>query len=132
MEREHLAQHTDGVRVSLRHVHPEDAVVTAEQLQAAREYRPAWKAQLAALIDSVQVLVLPTVAFFPPPLAEAGQHNFTQLTAPVNLAGLPALALPVPSSRPLPASLQLIGPAHGEALLLATGAALETTSGYRR
>jgi amidase len=108
------------------------AVVTAEQLQAAREFRPAWRAQLAALIDSVQVLVLPTVAFFPPPLAEAGQHNFTQLTAPVNLAGLPALALPVPSSRPLPASLQLIGPAHGEALLLATGAALETTSGYRR
>ena len=64
------------------------------------------------------------MAFFPPPLAEAAQHNFTKLTAPVNLAGLPALALPVPSRRRLPASLQLIGPAHSEELLLATGEVL--------
>jgi amidase len=108
------------------------AAVSAEQLRAAREFRPAWRAQLAALLDSVDALVLPTVAFFPPPLAEAGQHNFTQLTAPINLAGLPALALPVPSRRRLPASLQLVGPAQGEELLLATGAVLEAAAGYSR
>ena len=108
------------------------AAVPAQQLRAAREFRPAWQAQLAALLDSVQVLALPTVAFFPPPLAEAGQHNFTQLTAPVNLAGLPALALPVPTGRRLPASLQLIGPANSEELLLATGIAFEAAAGYRR
>lgn len=108
------------------------AAVTDGQLAAAREFRPAWRAQLAALLDSVQVLVLPSVAFFPPPLAEAAQHNFTQLTAPVNLAGLPALALPVPSSRRLPASLQIIGPARSEDLLLATGTVIETAAGTRR
>jgi amidase len=108
------------------------AAVSAERLATARAFRLAWRAQLAVVLDQVQVLALPTVAFFPPPLAEAGQHNFTQFTNPVNLAGLPALALPVPSSRELPASLQLIGPAHGEELLLATGAILETTAGYRR
>ena len=108
------------------------ALVSEGQLAAAREFRLAWRAQLAAVLDQVQVLALPTVAFFPPPLAEAGQHNFTQLTAPVNLAGLPALALPVPSSRGLPASLQLIGPANGEELLLATGSVLEAAAGYHR
>jgi amidase len=66
------------------------------------------------------------VPFFPPPLAEAEQHDFPQFTAPVNLAGLPALALPVPSAHRLPASIQLIGPASGEELLLATGALIES------
>jgi amidase len=57
----------------------------------------------------------------------------TRWTTPVNLAGLPALALPVPlgPSAPhqpgpaLPGSLQLIGPAGGEEALLALGAVLE-------
>ena len=108
------------------------AAVSAEQVRDAQAFRPAWRAQLSALHDSVDALVLPTVAFFPPPLEEAGQHNFTQLTAPINLAGLPALALPVPSRRRLPASLQVVGPANGEELLLATGAVLEAAAGYRR
>ncbi len=43
----------------------------------------------------------------------------------VNLAGFPALALPVPAGRRLPASLQLIGGPNAEALLLATGAMIE-------
>lgn len=107
------------------------AAVSAERVRIAREFQPAWRAQLTALLDSVDALVLPTVAFFPPPLTEAGKHNFTQLTAPINLAGLPALALPVPSRRGLPASLQVVGPAYGEDLLLATGAVLEAAAGYR-
>ena len=43
------------------------------------------------------------------------------LTSPVNLAGVPALALPVPAGGPLPASIQLVGPAGGEESLLAAG-----------
>jgi len=39
--------------------------------------------------------------------------------------GFPALALPVPTGRRLPASLQLIGGPNAEALLLATGAMIE-------
>lgn len=117
-----------GVRTRLEF----GAAVSAEQITVAREFRPTWRAQLAALLESVDALVLPTVAFFPPPLADAGEHNFTQFTAPINLAGLPALALPVPSRRGLPASLQVVGPASGEELLLATGAVLEATAGYRR
>jgi amidase len=124
---------TDGkISAAVRARLERGAAISAEQIRAAREYRPAWRAQLAALLDSVGALVLPTVAFFPPPLDEAGQHNFTQLTAPFNFAGLPALALPVPSRGRLPASLQVVGPAHGEEMLLATGAVLEAAVGYRR
>ncbi len=49
----------------------------------------------------------------------------SRCTLPVNLAGLPALSLPVPTAGPLPASVQLIGPANGEERLLAAGAVLE-------
>jgi len=108
------------------------AAVSEEQLSQARVFRRHWQAQLTVLLSSVDALVLPTMAFFPPPIAEAGQRNFTQFTVPVNLAGLPALALPVPSRGRLPASLQLIGPANGEELLLATGAVIEEAAGYRR
>ena len=49
-----------------------------------------------------------------------------ETTAPVNRLGLPALALPLPDRGVIPpASLQLIGPAWGEARLLALGTALE-------
>ena len=44
---------------------------------------------------------------------------------PANLAGLPALALPVPSPAGLPASLQLIGPPGGEEQLIALGRVIE-------
>jgi Asp-tRNA(Asn)/Glu-tRNA(Gln) amidotransferase A subunit family amidase len=44
---------------------------------------------------------------------------------PVNLAGVPALSLPVPTGGAFPASLQLIGPAMSEERLLAAGARLE-------
>jgi amidase len=106
--------------------------LTPERVRAARDYQVSWQAEWTALLSSVDAVVLPTVSFYPPPLAEATQHHLTQLTVPVNLAGLPALALPVRSEHHLPASLQLIGPAGGEELLLATGAVLEEAAGYRR
>jgi amidase len=77
----------------------------------------------------VDVIALPTVPFFPPSLAEAEQHDIPHFAAPVNLAGLPAIALPVPSAHRLPGSIQLIGPANGEELLLATGALVESAVG---
>ena len=55
----------------------------------------------------------------------AGLTRIRGLTSPVNLAGLPALALPVPAAGPLPASIQLIGPPGSEDRLLAAGYVLE-------
>jgi amidase len=107
------------------------ATVSPEQLGRAREAQHGWRDALAGLLAEVPLLAVPTVPFFPPPLAQAVGHGYTRNTMPVNLAGFPALALPVPSSHRLPASLQLIGPPGSEALLLATGAIIEAAAGYR-
>jgi amidase len=105
---------------------------TAAQLASARAFQSTWRAAMTAALRDVDVLALPTVMFYPPLVSDAAGHPYTALTNPVNLAGFPALALPVPSSQRLPASLQLIGPPNSEAMLLATGAIVEAAAGYSR
>ena len=107
------------------------AAITADQLAAARAAQPAWRDAMTKALSEVDLLVLPTVPFYPPLLTEARGIHFTAYTNPVNLAGFPAVALPVPSSQRLPASLQLIGPPGSEALLLATAAIVEAAAGFR-
>ena len=98
--------------------------VTPEQRQLAKESRRAWKAELAAMFERVEVIALPTLPVFPPLIEGADELHLTTATAAVNLAGIPALALPVPAG-PLPASLQLLAPHNREDLLLAAGRAVE-------
>ena len=98
----------------------DDAVV-----RAAWATQRAWQAELAQVFTRVDLLVTPTLTIFAPPLAEADDLLVARCTLPVNLAGVPALSLPVPSAGALPASIQLIGPAGSEELLLAAGARLE-------
>lgn len=62
----------------------------------------------------------------PPLLTELAGFPYTGLTAPFNLAGMPALSMPVPSPGfDVPVSLQLVGPMNGEELLCATGLVVE-------
>jgi amidase len=117
-----------GVRERLS----EAAEVTSAQADYAREVQRAWRATFDQLLRAAEVLVLPSVPVFPFPVAAGGKGPHTRCTAPINLAGLPALSLPVPADHRLPASVQLIGPAGGEELLLATGAIIEAAAGYRR
>jgi amidase len=100
------------------------SVTPGQELQARAE-QERWRAAMAAALRDVEVLALATVPFFPPQLEAAVRHGYLALTCPVNLAGFPALALPVPTGQPLPASVQLIGGPNAEALLLATGAMIE-------
>jgi Asp-tRNA(Asn)/Glu-tRNA(Gln) amidotransferase A subunit family amidase len=69
------------------------------------------------------VLTWPALAFFPPRI-DAPPPNTRRTNIGVNLAGHPALALPVPSAG-LPAGMQLVGPDDSEPLLCATGLVLE-------
>ncbi|HET6795167.1 MAG TPA: amidase [Acidimicrobiales bacterium] len=101
------------------------AAVTRDRVAAARRHQSGWRDRLDRLMGRFEVLALPTVAFFAPLIGDAHGHRYTELTNPVNLAGLPALALPVPCGGRLPASLQIIGPRHGEELLLATAVVVE-------
>ena len=100
--------------------------ISPATLGAARQEATRWRATLSSLWQQVQLLALPTLLGFPPTLEDArDMSRIRGLTAPVNLAGLPALALPVPAGQQLPASVQLIGPAGSEEHLLAAGAVLE-------
>ncbi|MEA2826480.1 MAG: amidase [Actinomycetota bacterium] len=92
--------------------------------------RAAWRLRLAAMLDRVDVLALPTLADFTPALDERESVFRIRRTEPVNLAGVPALVLPVPAwGQPLPASLQLVGGHGTEELLLAVGLVVEAAVG---
>ncbi|MQA93441.1 MAG: amidase [Streptosporangiales bacterium] len=86
-----------------------------------------FQAELDALFARYPALVLPTMTVPPPLLGEEGGVPMTALTLPFNLAGVPALALPVPAPR-LPtgrSSLQLVGPHGGEERLIALARRIE-------
>jgi amidase len=88
----------------------------------AERVRAAVRAAFEAMLADFPVLVLPTMLGQPPLI---GSHGFmlTALTAPVNLAGLPALALPVPAPDGTIASMQVIGAT--EERVLAFGRVIE-------
>jgi amidase len=94
------------------------------ELAAARAWAEALRGQLAGWLRQFPVLALPTLPTAPPPIGQR-RTGLTTLTAPINVAGLPALALPVPVRNSLPASLQLVGPSGGEELLIAVGRIVE-------
>ncbi len=100
--------------------------ITGAALGAAWKQAAVWRATVTALWEQVDMLALPTLLGFPPALDHSRDMvQIRGVTSAVNLAGVPALALPVPTGGPLPASIQLIGPAAAEDRLLAAGAVLE-------
>lgn len=105
-------------RVSIGHGIP------GAHLRNALEFAAAWRHDLDLVFGRYDVIAMPTLPVLAPPLSEPNPGNGPH-SAPVNLAGVPALALPVPSDDPLPASIQLVGPHHSEPLLLAIGQVIE-------
>ena len=94
-------------------------------VRAAWTTQREFQAELQRVFEQVDVIVTPTLSIFPPRLEEGDDLLVSRCTLPVNLAGVPALSLPVPTSGPLPASLQLVGPGGSEERLLAMGAHVE-------
>ena len=125
----HLLPHLDRLTRQVRRSMIESAAITADQVEAAQRVRQEARDWFAATLDRYPVLALPTLTGAPPLLGERGM-SLTVLTMPANLAGLPALSLPVPGGPAgLPASLQLIGPPGGEERLIALGRVIEAAPG---
>jgi len=128
----YLLPRLDRLSPQMRRNMTESGALTADQVDAANGTRRAVREWFATTLDRYPFLALPTLAGAPPLLGERGM-SLTVLTMPANLAGLPALALPVPGGPAgLPASLQLIGPPGGEEQLIALGRVIETALGARR
>ncbi|MFK7836869.1 MAG: amidase [Sulfitobacter sp.] len=100
---------------------------TAKLVAALTEIRAA-KAQLARTFSEVDVLITPTTPGRAIRLGDVAPANQADYTALANVAGTPALAVPVSvPNDPLPASVQLMGPAWSEGMLINLAQALGKT-----
>jgi amidase len=101
----------------------------APREEEGRRAQREWQAEVATFLAQFDLLAWPSLADFPPPLENASRIDDIAHSMVVNFAGLPALAQPLPTPGPLPASLQLTAPAHGEETLVATAALIESATG---
>jgi amidase len=121
-----MALDPEGIGADVRERLEMGAACDAATVARAWEGQRRWQAALSELFTRFDLLVTPTLTIFPPALDQGSELLIARCTIPVNLAGVPALALPVPTDGPLPASLQLIGPPDSEDRLLAAGAWVES------
>jgi amidase len=124
--RDLMALDPEGIGTDVRQRLEMGAACDATTIERAWAGQRRWQAALDELFTQVDFLVTPTLTIFPPALDQGSELLIARCTIPVNLAGVPALSLPVPTAGPLPASLQLIGPAGSEERLLAAGAWVES------
>ncbi|MBV9297983.1 MAG: amidase, partial [Verrucomicrobia bacterium] len=117
-----------------------EAILALGEFEYTANYRNAldrqaeWQRTLRHVFEKVDFIALPTLQTLPPKipligitaLLEARVLNL-QNTVPVNFAGNPALAIPIPvNDRAVPVtSLQLVGPRLSEAELLNAGRLVE-------
>jgi amidase len=110
--------------------------LSAQDLSAALSTLSAFERSVIRQFSSFDAIVTPALAQTPRPLGwydtNDGELNFAQqvqytpFTSFVNVAGLPAISLPVGATASgLPMGIQLIGRPGGETALLALGAQLE-------
>jgi aspartyl-tRNA(Asn)/glutamyl-tRNA(Gln) amidotransferase subunit A len=116
--------------------------ITDEALAAALAERDTLRTQfLADYLPGNGVAVLPVMPILTPLAAETDPaspqfsaktlYAMSRFTRFVNYLQLPALALPIGfDRRGLPMALQLIGPPHGEAALLALGERFQSQTGW--
>lgn len=120
-------------------------VIALGQVAYATTYRDAlsrqasWQRTVRRILQKVDFIALPTLKKLPPEIPLIGRSAVfearvfaMQNTAPVNFAGNPALAIPVPvADKTVPkTSLQLIGPLLSEAELLNAGRLIEESIGW--
>ncbi len=109
-------------------------VLYPAQYRGALRRRAQWQHALGQIFKKVDFIALPTLQSLPPTIPRIGKIALLearvlimQNTVPVNLAGNPALAVPIPvNDKTVPVtSLQLVGPRLSEAALLNAGRLIE-------
>ncbi|MEY2568904.1 MAG: amidase [Actinomycetota bacterium] len=117
---------SEGVGEDVRFVIGLGEGFTPEAVAEMHDRMRAWRIELAAAFERVEAIAAPTLKMFPPRIDAGPDLSMADLALPVNAAGVPSLALPVPTGGRLPASVQLIGPHNSEERLLALGRIVES------
>jgi len=106
------------------------ATVARAQVAYAQVLRRYWTATIEWMLRKTSsILITPTLPILIPSLCDARAHTLNWFTLPINIAGLPALAVPVPTEGNCPTSLQIIGKKDSESTLLAVARRLESSNG---
>lgn len=135
LHRERFHQHPEGYGEDVRTSLEKAAMVTLDAYVLATQRRQILRRGFDELLEKVDALLLPSAPCVAP-LVEDGTSTINGCTVdfgkagiplyhPINVVGLPALAMPMGFSQGLPLSAQLVGPAWGEAKLLRIGHAYE-------
>jgi aspartyl-tRNA(Asn)/glutamyl-tRNA(Gln) amidotransferase subunit A len=108
------------------------AMIRASDYVNALRRRTLLVAQLAEVMQTVDVLVTPGWTAPAPRFDETGVVNPPNYTAPFNVTGSPALTIGNGLSKAgLPLSLQIVGRNFADALVLQVGAAFEKATDFR-
>jgi amidase len=134
----------DEKYLGARHVSPvTKAIIRLGELQYRNRYdallksRRAWQSELKRVFGQVDMIAVPTLQGFPQKIPFWGRSAVfearvasSQNTAAVNLAGIPALAVPIPMREgDIPVtSVQLVGPRLSEPQLVNAGRLLTRAS----
>jgi aspartyl-tRNA(Asn)/glutamyl-tRNA(Gln) amidotransferase subunit A len=112
---------------------------SALDLVRAEDSCHALNLRLVELFHDVRLLITPTTAAVPPPRSLRGSGlingvediNWVKFTYPFNMTRSPAASICAGlSSSGLPVGLQLVGPQHGDLVVLRSAAALEAALGF--
>ena len=121
----------------LRHSVEAAQAITAEQVFLAYDRFHDLNLRLVELFHTRRLLVTPTCSGTAPyagemtgPVNGEGTFNWIQFTYPFNMTRSPAASVCVGTDRAgLPIGLQLVGPQHGDLVVLRAAAALEAALG---
>jgi AtzE family amidohydrolase len=111
------------------------ALIPATWYAQAQRFRSWFRDHVGELFQTVDIILAPTVPCVAPPIGQTtlmlnGQEvllrpNIGLYTQPLSFIGLPIVAVPVQLPGQLPVSVQVIGRAYQEALVLRVAAYLE-------
>jgi aspartyl-tRNA(Asn)/glutamyl-tRNA(Gln) amidotransferase subunit A len=132
VHRELFAENADLYGEDLRIKLDRCLAVTDAEAETARRSREEYRGRMEAAVAGVDLVVTPTLPVVAPRIGEGApgdvgvREALVSRTFPFNALGWPALALPCGEAEDgLPASVQIVGRAGADALVLAAGLLLQ-------
>jgi aspartyl-tRNA(Asn)/glutamyl-tRNA(Gln) amidotransferase subunit A len=132
---ERLGMEPQGFSEDVRTRLQSGAALSSSEYARARRMQSLARRSFERLFEKYQVLLAPATPMAAPRLGSASRveraRQLTRFTAPFNLTGLPALALPCGfSPAGLPLGLQIVSQPWGEALVLRAARAYEQAAAW--